>query len=250
MKEAFLHISEQNIIEFLLIGILLFVGLRIVQKGLKRFTGGKTANSVFNRFFPIFEFTLWVFFLMLGARQIFPAGIVGSALLLAALMGLFAWAGSFVVRDWIAGIIFKTEDRYRVDDIVNFQNTRGRLMDLGYRSLTIEASDGRTVEIPYSALAREGAIEKIPRETACAVFTISVPIKEPFPEIQHQIQTVALCAPWTSFTRKPCIRIIERLESCYIVEVAAHMIDQRYAPEVEAYLSRHFSKKYNMPAAG
>jgi len=107
----------------------------------------------------------------------------------------------------------------------------------------VETSDGRTVEIPYNSLVRESTIEKIPRETACAMFSLSVPAQEPFPEIQQQLQVVALCAPWTSITRKPNIRIIERQEGHYLVEVAAHLIDQAFAPEVEAYVTHHFNKR-------
>ncbi|RJP92446.1 MAG: mechanosensitive ion channel family protein [Desulfobacteraceae bacterium] len=243
MKELFLKISEQTVLDFLLVAVLLFVILRIVHQGLKVNMRNKKANPIFNRFFPLFEFTVWTVFLIWGAKQIFQTGTAGSIILVVMMMGVLTWAGSFVVRDWIAGVVFKAEDRYRIDDIVSFQNTRGRLTNLGYRSLMVETSDGRTVEIPYSSLVRESTIEKIPRETACAMFRLSVPAQEPFTEIQQQLQAIALCAPWTSITRKPHIRIIERQESHYLVEVAAHLIDQTFAPEAEAYVTHYFNKR-------
>ncbi len=243
MKELFNGISELAVLEFLLIGISLFLGLRLVQKGLNVYMSKKQANPVINRIFPIFEFVIWIGFLIWGAKQIFQTGIAGSIVLLVLLVGIFAWAGSFVVRDWIAGVVFKAEDRCRIGDIVSFQNIRGRLTNLGYRALTIENSDGSTVEIPYSAFVRESAIEKIPRETACCVFKLLVPVLGPFPEVCRQLETVVMCTPWTSIIHKPCIRVIEHQESHYLVEVAAHMIDQQYAPEVEAYVTQYFNRK-------
>ncbi len=240
MKELLFEISELTVLEFLLIGVLLFLGLRIVQKGLTFYMRRKQANPIINRFFPIVEFSIWIVFLIWGAKHIFQTGIAGSVVLLVLMVGVLTWAGSFVARDWIAGVVFKAEDRYRVDDIINFQNTRGQLTNLGYRSLTIATADGRTIEIPYSALVREGAIEKIPREAACTAFQLSVPVLEPFPEVQQKLQIVALCAPWSSIIRKPQIRLLSRQESHYTVEVAAYMIDPIFAPEVEAYVKQYF----------
>ena len=243
MKELFHDISELTVLKFLLVGILLFICLRIVQKALNVYMSKKSVNPIINRFFPIVEFSVWILFLTWGAKQIFQTGITGSIVLLVMMLGIFIWAGSFVVRDWIAGVIFKAEDRYRVNDIVSFQNTRGRLTKMGYRSLTIETSDGSNVEIPYSALVRESAIEKIPSESACCAFKLIVPVQEPLPEVQQKLQTVALCAPWSSIIRKPHIQVIERQESHYIVEVAAYMVDQIYAAEIEAYVKKHFNTK-------
>jgi small-conductance mechanosensitive channel len=243
MKELFHDISEIRVLEFLLICILLFIGLRIIQKGLTVYMSRKQVNPIFNRFFPIVEFAVWIMFLIWGAKQIFQTGIAGSILLLMLMVGILTWAGGFVIRDWITGVVFKAEDRYRVGDIVSFQNTRGRLTNLGYRSLVIETADGRTIEIPYNALVRESAIEKIPGEAACAKFQLSVPAQEPFPEVRQEIQTITLCAPWSSIARKSHVRLIEREETHCTVEVTAFLIDQAYAPEVEMYVRQHFNRK-------
>jgi len=239
MKDLFREISELTVLELLLIAIFLFLVLRIVQKGLSIYMRKKKVNPIINRFYPIVEFAIWIIFLTWGAKQIFQTGIAGSILLVVLMVGILTWAGSFVVRDWIAGVVFKAEDRYRVDDIVSFQNTRGRLTRLGYRSLTIETPDGKNIEIPYSTLVRENTIEKTPRETACSMFNLPVPSKIPFTEVQQKIQNIALCAPWSSIIKKPNIRILERQEKNYTIEVAAFIIDQIYAPEVEAYVKQH-----------
>jgi small-conductance mechanosensitive channel len=240
MKEMVQEISEMAVFEFLIIGILLFLALRLVQKGLTVYTLKKQINPYIRRLFPIIEFSVWMGFLIWGARHVFQTGIAGSIALLVLIVGILTWAGSFVVKDWIAGVVFKAEDRYRVDDIVCFHNTRGRLKHLGYRSLTIETDDGSTVEIPYSALVRESAIEKIPRESACAMFKLPVPSQMPFPDARQRLRAVAMSAPWSSLNRSPNIRLVEREETHYTVEVAAYLIDQRYAPHVEAYVKQHF----------
>lgn len=239
MKEWFQEISELTVLEILIIGFALLLVLRILEKGISVYVDRRQGSPVIKRFFPLVEFGVWVVFLMWGAKQIFQTGIAGSIVLMALVVGILTWAGSFVVRDWIAGIVFKAEDRYRVDDLVSFQTTRGRLRHLGYRAITLETADGRTVEIPYSALVKESTLEKVSRTAACATFALAVPASEPFPLVVQRIQAAALCAPWSAITRIPQIRLLDRQENHYTVEVAACMVDQCYAADVEAYVKRH-----------
>jgi small-conductance mechanosensitive channel len=241
MKEFVKGISELAILEIMLIGLLLFLGLRVVQKGLSVYTRKKQMNSVINRLFPMFEFSAWILFVVWSAKQVFQTGTGAFVLLLALLASILIWTGNFVVRDWIAGIVFKAEGRYRLDDIICIYDTQGRLTHLGYRSLTIETPDGSAVEIPFSALARKNAIKKIPKENACCLFTLSVPAQEPFQEVRQRLQTLAWCAPWSSIIHKPQIRVITLQENHYTVEVAAFVIDPVYAPEVEAYVKQHLN---------
>ena len=248
MKDLFHDISGLTILEFLLIGILVFLGLRIAQKGINGYMARKQAAPITNRFFPMVEFVVWIVFLVWGARHILQTGIAGSIILLVLMAGLLTWAGSFVIRDWIAGVVFKAEGRYRTDDIVSFRNIRGRLTHLGYRSLAIETPDGGSIEIPYSALVKESAIEKIPRETACTSFTLDVPAQEPFSEVQRALVSIVLCAPWSSITRRAQIRLIERKEGHYTIDVTVYMVDPAYAPDVEAYVKHHFCLLYSQEA--
>lgn len=239
MIELFHDISELMVIEILAAGLAVFLALGVIQKVLDLYMARRQVNLIINRFYPIVEFAVWIVFLMWGAKQIFQTGIAGSIILLVLLVGLLAWTGSFVVRDWIAGVVFKAEDRYRLDDMVIFRNTRGRLTHLGYRSLTIDTATGSTVEIPYSALVGENVMEKYSRKTASATFKLILSAQEPFSEIQQKIQTVAMCAPWSSIVHKPQVRLIEQQDDHYTVGVDVYMLDQQYAPEVEAFVRDH-----------
>ena len=241
MKDFFYDISEVGVLKFLVIGMVLFLGLRLIQKGLFFYMRKKQVNPVLNRFYPIVEFAAWILFLIWGAKQVFQAGIAGSMLLLVFMLGIFTWAGSFVFRDWIAGVIFKAEDRYRIDDIVCFRDMRGRLTQIGYRSLTLETANGALVEVPYSTLVKESAIHKIPREVAYYSFEICVPAKSQPPDVLNQLRTIVLSAPWSSATHQPQIRMLNQQGQDYKIEVVTHLVDSRYAAEIEAYVKQHCS---------
>lgn len=244
MKDFFYGISEVGILKFLVIGMALFLGLRLIKKGLYFYMRKKQVNPVLNRFYPIVEFVVWIMFLIWGAKQVFQAGMAGSMLLLVFMLGVFTWAGSFIFKDWIAGVIFKAEDRYRIDDTVCFRDTRGRLIRMGYRSLTIETVTGAVVEIPYSALVKESAIHKIPREVACCSFEISVPAKISPPNVLHQLRTIVMSAPWSAITRQPQIRVLDQLDQDYKIEVVVYLVDSRYAPDIEAYVKRNCGEQW------
>jgi small-conductance mechanosensitive channel len=231
-------ISELMVFEFLIAGIFVFVGIRIVKKGLDMALGRRQVDPLIARFFPLAEFSVWIVFILWGAKKIFQTGITGSIVLLVFVAGILAWTGSFVIRDWIAGVVFRAEDSYHPGDSVGFGETRGRLTHLGYRSLTLERVDGNAVEIPYSALVREHAIEKFSREKAGTTFRLTVPDREPFRTVQQKIQTVVLCAPWSSILHKPGIRLADHRDHHYTVEVTAYLVDLSYAKDVEVYVKR------------
>ncbi|MBU1168520.1 MAG: mechanosensitive ion channel [Proteobacteria bacterium] len=239
MIELFHDISELTVIEILAAGMGLFIGLRLIQKGLHVLVAREQVNPMINRVFPIVEFSVWIVFLMWGAKLIFQTGIAGTMVLLVLMVGLLAWTGSFVVRDWIAGVVFKAEDRYRLNDKVSFRNVHGRLTYLGYRSLTIETPGGSHVEIPYSALVKESVMEKFPGKSASATFRLTLTSQESFPEVQKKIQTIVLCAPWSSIVHKPQIRLAEHQGDQYSVDVDAYLLDQACAPDLEAYVRGH-----------
>jgi hypothetical protein len=185
---------------------------------------------------------MWILFLLWGAKQIFNTGVTGSLLLFGLITGLFVWAGSFAVQDWIAGIIIKTENRYKPDDIISYRNTRGQITHLGHRSLTIESIDEKSIEIPYSKLVRETTLEKYPIKTACTTFNISIEPQKPFLEMQQTLQNIILCSPWSSILHKPEIRLVQRHGNYYCVEVVAYLIDQLYAAETETYVKTNFGE--------
>lgn len=238
MKEIFTDISAPHVLQLLLMGVLLFLGLRLIRKGVYVYIRTKQANPVINRFFPLFEFFVWIIFLVLLTKQIFKAGMAESIILIVLPMGILMWAGSFVIRDWMAGIVFKAEDRYRIGDIVCFKDTRGSLTDLGYRSLTLETADGILIEIPYSTLVRESTMQKISREIPTCTFQLEIPAQRTFPEVQQFLNRVVMCAPWCSLNRKPTIRMVNTQENKYLIEITSYIIDSVYAAETEAYVKQ------------
>ncbi|BCS95288.1 hypothetical protein DSLASN_09200 [Desulfoluna limicola] len=239
MRAWFDDMSELLVLEILLAGVVLFLVLRIVQRGLGVWVIRRQGSPALLRFYPVVEVAVWVMFLSWAVRQIFQPGVAGSVALLVLMVGLFAWAGSFVVRDWFAGVVFKAEETYRLGDLLGVKGVRGRLKHMGYRSLTLEAADGLRVIIPYSAFVKERAVEAFPRKTVCKTVALDLPVQTPFSDARQTLQAIALCAPWSAMDHKPQVRLVESRDHHYTVEVDAYIVDERFAADVEAYIIHH-----------
>ncbi|MBF0288563.1 MAG: mechanosensitive ion channel [SAR324 cluster bacterium] len=240
MKELHYEFSKLGVLEFILIAILLFMGLRMAKQYLNIYVTKKQWLPFPKRLFPVLEFIIWMTFFVWSVEQVFQTGISGSMILLGVMAGILTWACSFVIRDWITGVIFKAEDNYQLEDMICFQDTWGKLKHLGYRTLTLETQDGTASEIAYSTFVKENLIQRITQKTVSHAFQLSIPSHVSFPEIMQQIQAAVLCAPWSSLTQSPQIKLIGQQEDQqYPVEVVIHALDYQYISEIEAYVKRH-----------
>lgn len=153
-------------------------------------------------------------------------------------LGAFLWFGRFILADWIAGVVFRSGNRFHVDDRVRFEDMAGRLARLGYLSLTLETDHRGRVDIPYSRLSGEGMLEKQACGRDCMAFSLKLETDEPFSSIHERLQTVILSAPWTSISRSPGITLKHRSGKSCAVDVAVHLIDPSFAAETEAYVRK------------
>lgn len=241
MKNGFIDISKLGVLEFLLGAAFLYIGLRLIRKAMNAYIRKRQIEPLANRFLPLIEFFLWMLFLVWGTGEVFQTGTAGSIALLTLTLAIVTWIGHVTLRDWIAGVIFKSEGKYLRGDSIVLGGKSGRLKRLGYRTLTLETPTGSLIEIPYSHLARQSHIEKIPGRNTPCTFQMIVPKADSVEEFLQQVRSVVLCAPWSSLTRQPHISLIGRQDGHLLVEVSAYVLDERYAHHVEAYVKKRFS---------
>lgn len=241
MNDTLKVISEIKVMDILIAAIFLFFLLRFIHKMLAAQSRKKSMLTMIHRSFPLVEIFVWIVFLVWMARQIFQTGTAGSLVFLGLVSCFLIWVGGFAARDWIAGIVFNTGNRYKVDDTIRVRDMVGTVTNLGYRCVLLTTAEGGTVEIPYSSLVRERSIEKLSAKRPCASFTFELSGEEISQELMDRIRTISWCAPWSSISQEPQVLLTKMSSGTIGAEVTVFMVDPVCGPEIEAYIRKNLS---------
>ncbi|MFC2119503.1 mechanosensitive ion channel domain-containing protein [Bacteroidota bacterium] len=142
-------------IEFIAFILLIYLLLRII---IKIISFAKVFRKVYiftKRILPIFDLAIlvtiffWFIFRFWGGSDIFP--IITTAITLILLI-LFGW---FWGRDFIAGVILKSEGYFEKNKKIRLNNKSGRIIRTTFRYLEFETDDGETLRVPYSRISGE-----------------------------------------------------------------------------------------------
>jgi small-conductance mechanosensitive channel len=158
-----------------------------------------------------------------------------AGLAFAALFLVLIWIGRNVFGDFVSGVFVRMEGTIEPGRRIAAGGVEGRVSKLGYRSVAVEADDGSTFRLPWRTVA--GDIVRL-GDAGAAVrshsFTIAVPRDRPIERVLEEIPAAALASPWASITRIPEVRLQAETEQGYLLRVTAHVLDARFAPQIEA----------------
>lgn len=87
--------------------------------------------------------------------------MVGPILAGAGIIGLaFGFGGQYLIRDIIAGLFIILENQYRIGDVVQLDNTEGKVEDISLRMVTIRDMDGTVHHIPHGEIKKVSNLSK------------------------------------------------------------------------------------------
>lgn len=179
---------------------------------------------------------VWIFARLVEGRTAW-VGLGWTVLFLA-----LAWTVRTAIEDFVAGALLRMEGGVERGRRLVTAGAAGTIARLGYRSMEIEADDGATIRLPWRNVARdpirlgEGAAASRSHR-----FTITVPRSRPIERVLEEIPAAALVSPWASTTRLPEVRLKTETDQNYVLEVTAHSLDARFAPQIEADIRERMS---------
>jgi hypothetical protein len=148
-----------------------------------------------------------------------------------------AWTARSALEDFVAGSILRMEggvDRGRRLAAAGFG---GRISQLGYRSVAVEADDGSTIRLPWRTLAREPIrLGEAGAAVSAHSFTLTVPRTRPIERVLGDIPAAALLSPWASTTRMTDVQLRTETEESYVLGITVHALDPRFAPQIETMI--------------
>ena len=152
------------------------------------------------------------------------------------LFGAVAW---FVLRDLVAGVIFKIQHNLKVQQPIQVIGQAGHLIRLGTTTLMLEKTTGEQVKIPYTKLINETVVHNEATEVVESFdFALRLPKSQSKERWLRTLQQQVLLLPWASASRHPVIRWESEDEEGHTFGLRVHSLNAQYAQLVENHL-RH-----------
>jgi len=229
MKDIILNSPEFTLYKYLLIGIGLFLVFRIGKVLVPFVFSSKSKRRFALQFLPLLEIKVWVFFLIMSIIKLENNfKLVALSLFIVLLIGIIFWSW-FSMREYMAGISFRTNYHYTLGETILFRDLQGTIKKFGYRHLEIESPSGRYILIPYSQLVQGIVGQSEQGETIIShLFNMKLDKAISIPEVLEEIRTLILQLPWSSLKRMPQIRVVKEEDSYYSLEILIFAIEKDY----------------------
>jgi hypothetical protein len=223
------------LVQFLFIVALLFAGFRLLS-----FVAGKLnvlpqkMRHQIGFLLPIVELVVWVAVLLWMVSAIYVSKNYFVLLSMAILFALLAVPLFYLIRNFIAGIIFRIQNKLMPGMYINLEGIAGVVKRTGHLGLEIEDRQRNIRVIPYytirsASILRQGNNPHLEKVTLC--FTL--PVTGPIRELSNKLQREVLMTPWVAVSQPPAIESISHEEGKIQVDVGVFMPDRSYADLVK-----------------
>jgi hypothetical protein len=229
---------------YLATGLLIFILFRIANTWLQKLLVRKNWLKIPLRILPVAEIIVWLLFLRWLTTGLFlrpESSLAFNMIFSAILLVLFAW---FFMRDYMAGIILKTENIFSPGQKIKTADVSGKIIKAGYRALEIESESGRFSKIPYSLLALQVFSLQAPDETVHShEVVLNLAVTSGIEDVNEQIVRELLLLPWVSVNQKPVITIIEENHKGVSLKVSYQAASDSQAHSINQYLRKRFENQ-------
>lgn len=221
--------SGYLILLFLLFMAGMFIVIYILRIFIPLVSPGKINANKFRKYFTLAEGIIWGLFLLGSSIFFLENYIIFSAILFLLFILLFYWYSRFALRDYIAGLVFKTESRFAPDDIIEVEGQKGKIIKFHYRNLEIENENGKMILLPYSMLM--GVIsspQNISETILNFSFELNIKSDHPYDKIRDMLKKYILSLPWSVLKHEPKIQLLEQNDNIYKVKITLFSFDESY----------------------
>ena len=223
-----------SIIKYIIIAVLIFGIFRVFKQILPKFSIRKNLKETISRFLPLFEFVVWLIFIF----WIFRSEISEPIYLTAVIIGISALflvlIGFFILKDYTAGLVLKTEYRLQKGEFFETKKLCGKVSKLGFLFLELETSEFEKIKIPYGKISGNEIRTSNENSTLKKFsFPFSVEKSEKLSEIINHLKIKILNSPYSSLTKTPEINLLEGDSEIFNFEISYYCLNEEQAQKVK-----------------
>jgi small-conductance mechanosensitive channel len=223
-------------------GFVLFASIWLIRNFLRFLIPDNLYRKNIQYILPLAEFVVWTLYVFWALHQLLSNRFYYQELvviLIVVLTLLFSW---FILKDFLAGIIFKMEHNFRLHDRVRINNTYGNLKKLGYLTIQLENESGEFEIYSYSKISGQ----KIVRINAAGVyqkFELRIRISHNEPNLAQKIRNLVLNCSWSSPHHEPLVKIVEIADQGLEAQLAVFALNAEHAERIRQHLLKFTSEQ-------
>ncbi len=239
-------LSNLSVVRYAIIAIFLFVLFRLLHIYLLRFARKRKYKRLLNKAIPIVELLTWILFCAWGVEYFLSRNyLFAFGIFFLLLFGGF-WISRFILKETIAGFIFRGSNHLQINETVNIDNYSGRIVRMRINNVELETDNGERIFIPYSSFFSTIHRKKHQSDILSNYcFRLQTNKDVSFSEKTAQIRTAIIHLPWTSVKHTPRIKLIEEKTDTYLFEITVYSIEEMYFNNIVQHVNKHFDAALN-----
>lgn len=224
------------------IGTLILV--RIAEMLLRFFIGSRQRMKFILKYFPVLELSATLFIIFWAIEYLFSSKSYYQIILLSLIISLIALISWFVVRDFIAGIVFRTQNNLNRGATMKFGEIAGKLLSMRTTHIVVETDEGRVIKIPYSRIISE-IVSEHPEDGVRedSMIRLEVKKKMKWNELESSLKNTILNTPWRLLTSEPKIKLLAEQDKYYEIQIYVRTRSKKHEENLKALLSNKFEKE-------
>lgn len=232
------ELPGETVLPWLLLSLLLFVGLRVASRVVRRTARERRRWAVIAaRLWPLLEAAVWILVALAWIAKVLGSRStpVVYAILAAVVLGVAVLWGA--LRDVAAGLVFVAERPFDVGEVVRVAGQEGQVRRLRLRFLEIETADGRRVQVPYREISGTTGVRAGGRRVAHAVvLDLELPVGFEPTEALRIAREIAASSPWAVLGLAPRVELSTTSEGRSVVRVEGFAFDAEVRSDLHADL--------------
>ncbi len=196
-------------LRYIFLAVLLFLILRFIPKISKKILKKQRLKNRFLKFFPVIEFLIWAAFLFRTVNQLLGDKFYFTTLIYGIVIVILIFIGFYVLRDFAAGLLLKTEYNLSTGANMSIDDVSGKILKLSYLSLELEREDLERIKIPYSKINGKN-ITILNSEESVQKFDFDIKMSKTATDIlsvKEQVRKQILNSAWSSILKNPDIKL-------------------------------------------
>jgi small-conductance mechanosensitive channel len=227
-----------SIIKYIFTAVLIFGIFRIVIKILPQLSIRKKFKEIVGRFLPLFEFLFWLIFVFWILRSEIKEPFYLTSVMVGISALLLILIGFFVMKDYAAGLILKTEYGLQKGDTIATEKIRGKISKLGFLFVELETGESERIKIPYGKIGGQ-EIKTSNENSAFQKFSYSVSVEksEKLSEIKQKLKVKLLNSPFSSTIKTPEITLLTEDSDVFNLSVSFYCRNEEYALKMKELIA-------------
>lgn len=230
-----------TLIFYIVVTLVLLAGFRILSLTL-RYVVDRKRKLMFLKYLPLAESVFWMVYLILSAQYfIQKGGSIHTVWIFGILLVLLAFFSWFAFRDIIAGIVWKANKKFNLQDTIKIGDFQGKIQAFHHRNLEIMNDNEESIIIPYTKILSSHIIKSNPTEMILSYsFMLECNNETGSSELLQKIRYEILNLPWSSVKNEPKIKAVREEADRYIFDITVYSMDKDYFYKIENHIKMKF----------